>query len=109
MLIGLLRNLLHLALISCQLRRPSCTDSKRREVLARPLHGMEFLAAGPGKLGTGEDSIKGVIILLRHRIEFVVMASGTAERQSHERTAGRLDRVFQGQMPKFVRRGGVTP
>ena len=40
-----------------------------------------------------EDCLHGVVVLLRDRIKFVIMAASTAERQPHKRRAGRIDPI----------------
>src|SRR5262249_36322756 len=54
--------------------------------------------AGIGIAAAVENAIEGVIVLAQNRIEFVIVAPGTAERQSQERLAGGVDRVLNGQV-----------
>ena len=47
----------------------------------------------------GEDGLKAIIIGLRDRIEFVVVAAGAAERQAEERRAGHVRQIVEILLP----------
>src|SRR5262249_22186596 len=81
---------------------------ERGEALAGEVLRLEFLRAGIRERRAGEDAVEGVIVLRWHRVELVIVAAGAAEREPHERAAGRLDRVLQAQVPQLERRRGIS-
>ena len=68
-----------------------------------------LLGAGIGELRAGEDAVEGVIVALGDGVELVIVATGTAEGQTEERPAGRLDRVLQREVPQLVRARRIAP
>ena len=68
-----------------------------------------LLRAGVGERRAGEDPVERVVVALADRVELVVVAAGAAERQPQEGAAGRLDRVFERQVPELERRRRIAP
>ena len=82
---------------------------ERDEMLARNFLRLKFLAARPGELRALEDPVQPVVVVSRDGIELVVVAAGAAQRETEKRPPGRVDRVLERQVPKFIGRRGVAP
>ena len=81
---------------------------QRDEIQPREALRLQLLGAGVGEGRAGEDAVKCVIVALADRVELVVVAAGAAEREPQEGAAGRLDRVFERQVPELERRRRVA-
>ena len=66
-----------------------------------------LLAPGKGPGGALEDAVEGVVVGGAHRIVFVVVAAGTAEREAEDRAAEGVDAVGEIEMLE-IGVGGVA-
>src|SRR5205823_12304741 len=81
---------------------------KRNEARAIKILRLKFLRTGIGIARALEQTVERVVILLRDRVVFVIVATRATKRQSQEGAAGCLDGVLDGQMHQLERRGGIA-
>src|SRR5207302_10247628 len=79
------QELLHLLPVRRQPRGGLIGWNERYEVLARLAVRYDLFRARPGVLRAGEDAVERVIILLRDRVELMVVTPRAAQRQAEER------------------------
>ena len=77
---------------------PLLRGAKRNEFL----RNLAELDPGPGIAGAFEEPVERVVVLVRDRVELVVVAAGAVDGQRQERPTQIVDGVLNRQMPRVV-------